>query len=191
MPSGRGNHAPQGGNNAGGERLIQAKRIANGKDLLAHLKIGAGSDFDGRKFVLRRANLNHGQIIVRRNAHQRGVITGMIRQRDRGRGLGLNHRRHHVEIRHDVPGIIPDKARACPLRDFLHISIPELHARGRGDENNRWAGLFKQINRRLFIPCQIPARRHRPRIERRRPMVHEESPDQQRADADQQEDDQR
>src|SRR5213075_2702341 len=87
-----------------------------------------------------------------------------------------------------MPRIIPDESRAGALWLLLG-AVPEFDALGRRDKYHRWTGLAKELDSRLLITGQVPARRHRPRMDGRRSVIDEESPDEQCTDANQEEDD--
>ena len=64
----------QGADDADRQRTIEAKRIADGQDLLANLQVGGGPELDGIEQLRRRVDLQYRDVIVRVHAHYTGVV---------------------------------------------------------------------------------------------------------------------
>src|SRR5437867_757025 len=71
--------AAQGADDAGGQRLVQAERIADGEYFLAYLEVFRHADQKGVEAALRCIDFEHGKVVVGRTADNRrppGVVIG-------------------------------------------------------------------------------------------------------------------
>ena len=66
--------AAQGADDAGGQRLVQAERVADGEGLLADLQVVRRADGDRHQLRRRRVDVQHGDVLVGVEADDRAVV---------------------------------------------------------------------------------------------------------------------
>ena len=79
---GGGKRSTQRRDDADGERLVEAERIADGENLLADLKIVTRADRDRAKLAGARVDAQDGQVVVRGDADEVGVVGVVVPEGD-------------------------------------------------------------------------------------------------------------
>ncbi len=162
----------QRADDAGGERLIEPERIADGHHRLADLQVIARAQWNGAELGSGKVDLEDGQVLVGCGADESGVECGLIAKRDsRGNfdavSAAAQAREHDVVIRDDVSFLVPDEARSCAGGDFIDDVSEDVGPRGqRGDEDDGRGERFVLRDPLHLVGRQGRANQDLPRLDR-------------------------
>src|SRR5581483_7868057 len=142
--------------NAGGQGPIETKRISDRKDFLTNTQVVTRADRDGSN-TLRKLHAEHGQVVCRAHAHERGTqVTAVIQANS-----GVRRPGDDVVVGHNVSCIVPDEPRPCSTWNAEHVSGPRIKdAVARADIDDGPARFLKQVDGGLFFGPELAARRY-------------------------------
>src|SRR5690606_19905638 len=128
----------------------------DGEDILPDLKIRAGADrHAARRLEAHATDFENGKIMLWTGAGQRRVELAAVGQLDLRSRCAFDY----MVIGDDMPGFIPDQTGARTPWNAIDIAGPEVSDAPAGrDEDHRITGISEEVDRRLFVRRQIPAR---------------------------------
>src|SRR4051812_12399895 len=158
--TGAGRQSPlERADHTGAQRLVEAKRIADGECGLSHLQISRGADRDRRRQSARGTQPDDRQIVIGRGSHN-GCTDDFAAGETNRDLLGSAH---HVIVGHDMAGTVPNEPGAGLLAHTLTFHIGRVGCRRCSDHlNHRWRYPFKKLDGRAFGFSQVAARGNRP-----------------------------
>src|SRR4029077_6467267 len=143
------------------QALVEAERVADGEDALAHLQPFRVAERQRRQLPGRRIDLEDGQMPLGGDADELRVPGGAVGERH----LGGVRAGNNVVVGDDVPLAVPDEAGPLSLgnRRFVETEDVLLH-RQRGDEHRRRRGALEERDGRLLLVLErrLGLRRDRP-----------------------------
>jgi hypothetical protein len=132
--AGRLNLASEGGDDAGGQRLVETERIADREHRLADLEVSGIADHDGRQKVGWSVDMEYGKVLFPRETDQLCLPGAAVGEGDLGTVRVLDD----VVVGNDVATRVPDKAGARTAGNLHHVEAKEVPPeRNRGDIDDR------------------------------------------------------
>mmetsp|Transcript_10703 Transcript_10703/g.43300 ORF Transcript_10703/g.43300 Transcript_10703/m.43300 type:complete len:494 (+) Transcript_10703:435-1916(+) len=151
--------AADGRDDARGQRVIQAERIADGVHVLPDEELRRRADLDGSQHRPGRRDLEDRNVFLGLGPHEHGVVRRHRRfvARAEPRDRGFLRLVDDVEVRHDVALAVPHEARARARGnlDATHRQRRRLpHDRGR-DERHGGRDLLEEFHGALLARRQL------------------------------------
>ncbi len=150
----------QGGDDALGQRVVQAEGVADGHDGLAHLQVVAAADGDGPHGFQGREDLEHGDVEGEAGADDPALVGLPVRQRDlhlvhiADPPSALLHGDDMVVGDHMAP-LVPDKPGARARGNLGDVQRPRVLRGGDGrDIDHAGLGLLEAPDRVLLLGPQ-------------------------------------
>src|SRR3954451_468497 len=158
--TGAGRQSPlERADHTGAQRLIEAKRIADGECGLSHLQISRGADRDRRRQSAGSTQPDDRQIVIGRGSHN-GCTDDFAAGETNRDLLGSAH---HVIVGHDMAGTVPNEPGAGLLAHALTFHIGGVGGQRCSDHLNHGRRYpFKKLDGRAFGFSQVAARGDRP-----------------------------
>src|SRR5262249_7360194 len=145
----------KGADDAGGQRLVEPIRVADGVDGLADLQLVGIAEQDGDELALGSADAQDGEVLVRRDADGLGTVGGLVGEGDVN-GVGTAD---DVIVGYDVAGLVPDEAGPCAHAALRGVGERALGDGLGGDVDDGGARLLVDLDAALFELRQVAARR--------------------------------
>src|SRR2546425_1256189 len=143
-PARRAQLAPERAHHPRGEGMVEAERVTDRVDVLADQQRARSAGRQRRQVLARRADLQHGQVLLGCGADHARLPLRLVRERHR-EGVALLD---HVEVRDHVTLAVPDEAAARPRRDLLHVEREEATAQRQArDEDDRRPRAAEDLDR--------------------------------------------
>src|SRR5438094_472227 len=151
-PARRAQLAPERAHHPRGEGMVEAERVTDRVDVLADQQRARSGGRQRRQVLARRADLQHGQVLLGCGADHARLPLRLVRERHR-EGVALLD---HVEVRDHVTLAVPDEAAARPRRDLLHVEREEATAQRQArDEDDRRPRAAEDLDRAPLLGRQV------------------------------------
>ncbi len=149
MRSSRGDHA-------GGQRVVEAERVADRQHVLTDQKVAAAAERDRGRGLVRHLYPQHRQVVFRTGAHQFGGKATLVREPH----LSAAGACDHVEVGDHMALLVPQKARAGAARHFADVHGERIdHAIERRDVDHRRTHPPEGFDRGILFGGEGSARR--------------------------------